>query len=146
MASSTSEAIEYFRGDESSGVTPPNLLKDCSYSEHVVHARGKRDKYSSVSLSPESIRIFGDTLWQLKCKECRSEGHILVEHQQLVASLQHTIKTEDKGERARAIQALRYAKLRKEGLVDWHFDFSGVERKVLDTWTTIKVRAFFSRR
>lgn len=146
MADGVAEEKDYFRGDEDSGITPPNLLKDCTFAEHIVRARGKRDKFTSVSLSPASIRCFGDTLWQLKCNDCITAGHTLIEHHQLLSNLQQSIKSEDKADRARAIQALRYARARKEGLIDWQLDISGVDRKTLDNWTSTQVRPFFSRR
>ena len=146
MTDGVAAEIEYFRGDASSGITPPNLLKECTFAEHIVRARGKRDKFTSVSLSPSSIRCFGDTLWQLKCKDCITAGHTLVEHPQLLSNLQEIIKSEVKADRARAIQALRYAKTRKEGLIDWQLGISSVDRKELENWTALQVRPFFSRR
>jgi hypothetical protein len=42
----TAESTQhYYRKDQSSGITAPNLAKCCSYAEHIVSARGKRDQY-----------------------------------------------------------------------------------------------------
>jgi hypothetical protein len=45
----------------------------------------------------------------------------------------------------RAIQALRYAQRRKEGLVSWSFITTGVARKDLIAWAERKVQAYFVR-
>jgi hypothetical protein len=67
----------------------------------------------------------------------------VVEHEILLAELQRVANEEEKAERQRAIQALRYARQRKEGLVKWNFDTSGVERKDLIGWAQGKVQAYF---
>jgi hypothetical protein len=41
----------YFRRDQRDGVGPPDLSKVCTYAEHIVHARGKRTQFTSVSLN-----------------------------------------------------------------------------------------------
>lgn len=135
----------WYRRDQSDGITPPNLAIDCTFAEHIVRARGKRDRYTSVSVSPDSIREFGDTLWQLEHHELETAGHVLVDHQALLDELTRTIREEDKAERSRAVQALRYARRRREGLIDWRFEITGIERKRLLTWAAERVRLFFVR-
>ena len=123
----TSKAMQpYYRRDQDSGVSAPNLGKTCSYAEHIVSARGKRDQYTSVSLDPNKIREFGNKLYRLLRKKLLEDGHSLVEHDALLASLQKVAVTEDKADRARALQALRYAKKRKEGLIRWEFNTSSM--------------------
>ena len=57
----SSPARDYFRRDQRDGVSPPDLSKDCTFAEHIVHARGKRTQFTSVSLDLSKIRDFGDT-------------------------------------------------------------------------------------
>jgi hypothetical protein len=47
------EFPDYFRRDQAVGVAAPDLLKDCSYAEHIVHARGKRTQLTGISLDPK---------------------------------------------------------------------------------------------
>jgi hypothetical protein len=145
MNADAEQEREWYRRDQADGITPPNLLRDCSFAEHIVRARGKRDRYTSVSFSPDSIREFGDTLWRLKRAELEAAGHLLIEPQALLDQLSRTIREDDKAERTRAVQALRYARRRKEGLVDWRFDIAGVERRRLFSWTAERVRCYFVR-
>ena len=56
---------DYYRGDEADGVTPPNLEDSSTYAEHIVHARGKRTRFTSLSTDPTKIRDFGTQLWRL---------------------------------------------------------------------------------
>ena len=51
----------------------------------------------------------------------------------------------EEAERLRAIQALRYATKRREGLVNWCFDTARVERKDLLTWAKARVQPYFTR-
>jgi len=51
----------YFRRDQRDGISPPDLSKVCTYAEHIVHARGKRTQFTSISLDLAKIRDFGDT-------------------------------------------------------------------------------------
>lgn len=144
--SESAPSKEYFRRDQARGISPPDLSKeDCTYADHIVRARGRRTKFTSVSTSPESIRDFGDVLYRFKQQEARDDGHVLVEHQVLLDTLQRAVREGDKADRARAIQALRYARMRFEGLVDWRFNITGVDRKDLLEWAARQVRPFFAR-
>ncbi len=58
----------------------------------------------------------------------------MVEHESLIEELRRVSRDQEKAERIRAIQALRYATRRKEGLVHWSFDTAGVPRKGLIAW------------
>jgi len=137
---------EYFRKDQDTGVTGPDLSKtDFTYAEHVVRARGKRTRYTSVSLDPERIRMFGPCTYVLQRDILDSDGHMLIEHDRLLSELRRTATNSEKAERSRALQAIRYVVKRMEGLVDWRFDTSGVERKNLITWATEHVQRYFSR-
>ncbi len=133
----------YYRRDQDSGISAPNLRKHCSYAEHIVSARGKRDQYTSVSLDPNKIREFGNRLYRLLSEKLLEDGHSLVEHHVLLASLRETADTEKKADRARALQALRYAKKRREGLICWRFDTSSVATKDIISWAFSKVRDYF---
>lgn len=135
----------YFRRDQSSGVTAPDLAKSVTIAEHIVNARGKRTQFTSVSLDATRIRIFGDTTYKLKRPEVDEAGHTVIEHTVVVADLEEVVRTQDKADRARAISALQRARSRQEGLVQWRFNHSGVERKDLMTWSESRVQAFFSR-
>lgn len=127
-------ARDYYRRDEKAGVSPPNLAKECTFAEHIVHARGKRTQYTSVSLDLSKIRDFGDADYRLERELLLNEGHSLVEHQELIAELRRVAIEEQKEDRLRAIQALRYATKRKEGLVHWCFNTAGIPRKDLIAW------------
>ena len=59
------------------------------------------------------IRDFGDAEYVLDQAKTEADGHILVKHRELVGELRRVIQEEDKAERLRAIQALRYASRRK---------------------------------
>ena len=111
----------------------------------MVHARGKRTQYTSVSLDLSKIRDFGEAEYLLDQQLTADDGHLLVDHDSLVAELRRVIREEDKAERVRAIQALRYAKRRKEGLVDWRFNTSSVARNDLITWAERHVQKYFKR-
>jgi hypothetical protein len=138
-------ARPYFRRDQRNGVSPPDLSKACTFAEHIVHARGKRTQLTSVSLDLTRIRDFGDADHRLRREETERDGHAVVEHEALLAELQRVANEEERAERQRAIQALRYARQRKEGLVKWNFDTSGVERKDLINWAFGKVQAYFAK-
>jgi hypothetical protein len=90
------------------------------------------------------IRDFGDMLYRLKRDVLVEDAHGLVEHEALLQSLQQTIQSSDKAERARAIQAVRYARRRLEGLVEWHFDVAAVPPKDLISWAAKHVDAYFT--
>ncbi len=72
-------------------------------------------------------------------------GHQLVEHEPLLDELRKVVREGEKAERLRAVQALRYATRRKEGLVEWSFDTGGVARKDLIKWAQGKVHIYFTR-
>lgn len=136
---------DYFRGDERSGITAPDLSKEVEYCDHIVKARGKRSQYTSVSKEPGKIRDFGDQLYRLKRPKVDDDGHTVVEHETLIDALQDLARGQDKGTRQKAIQALRYAKKRLEGLVQWKFNLQGVARKDLISWAQGKVQPYFEK-
>lgn len=142
---SPAKSRPYFRRDQREGISPPDLSKRCTYAEHIVHARGKRTQLTSVSLDLAKLRDFGEAAYRLKREETEDDGHGIVEHESLIAELQRVVRDEQKAERSRAIQALRYAKMRLEGLIEWRFDASGVERKDLINWARGKVQPYFTR-
>jgi hypothetical protein len=146
----TTSLRDYFRRDQSSGISPPDLSKDCTFAEHIVHARGKRTQYTSVSLDLTKIRDFGDADYKLEreklaCEPTTTESHRLVEHESLIAELRRVVREGEKEDRLRAVQAMRYATRRKEGLVSWSFDIAVVARKSLIAWAASKVQAYFTR-
>ncbi|MGA3002248.1 MAG: hypothetical protein ABSE20_11010 [Acetobacteraceae bacterium] len=134
---------DYFRRDQRGGVTAPDLSKPCSFAEHIVRARGKRTKYTSVSIDPDKIDDFGPVLYQALCPEIRGAGHAIIEHDALMQSLRDEVVNGTKMDRRRALQAQRYAIRRREGLIDWTFDTTGVQRKELITWAFTQIRNFF---
>jgi hypothetical protein len=134
---------DYYRRDQSDGVTAPDLSKDCSVASHIVRARGKRTKYTSVSLDQNKIDDFGPTLYKALCREVVLNGHTIIEHGALMRDLREAALSSDKGDRLTALQAQRYATRRREGLIDWSFDISRVDRKDLITWAFRQVQKFF---
>jgi hypothetical protein len=126
-------AREYFRRDQRAGISPPDLSKECTFAEHVVHARGKRTRFTSVSLDLTKIRDFGDANYKLDREKTCADAHSLVEHEALLAELSRVIREGEREERDRAARALAYATRRKEGLVSWSFNTSSVDRKDLIT-------------
>ncbi len=136
---------EYFRRDQRDGISPPDLSKESTYAEHIVHARGKRTRFTSVSLDLTKIRDFGDTNYRLERPNLVGDEHGLVEHEELTDELRRTIRDGEKADRLLAVQALRYATKRKEGLVSWTFDISRVARKDLLTWTRARIQVYFTR-
>jgi hypothetical protein len=110
-----------------------------------VHARGKRTRFTSVSLELTKIRDFGDTDYRLERQKLVDDQHELVEHEVLLSELRRVIREGEKAERLRAVQALRYASKRKEGLVNWSFDISRVARKDLISWAKGRVQLYFTR-
>jgi hypothetical protein len=77
--------------------------------------------------------------------ELVGDGHAVVEHQALLASLRSTAASADKADRVRALQAQRYATRRREGLIDWSFDHTAVGRKDLIVWTFSRIQKYFRR-
>ncbi len=136
---------DYFRRDQESGVSAPNPLNVCEPWEHIVKARGKRTNYTSVSLDQNSIRVFGPQLYRLLYTDITSDGHNLMEHQLLVATLTNAARTGDSRTKDLAIRALRYARRRREGLVGWGIDVSGIERKNVITHTYTLIQQYFAR-
>jgi hypothetical protein len=141
----TQKSRDYFRRDQRDGISPPDLSKECTYAEHVVHSRGKRTQFSSVSLDLTKVRDLGDASYRLLREALVSDRHTLVEHEMLLSELQTVVREGEKAERLRSIQALRYVKRRKEGLVHWSFDTSGVARKDLIGWAQKRVQIYFAR-
>ncbi len=137
---------DYYRGDQKAGITAPDLSKDVEYADHIVKARGKRTQFTSVSKEPGKIADFGETLYHLQQEKLGADDHHLVEHQQLVDALREQARSTEKAAKLKAVQAIRYAKKRAEGLVDWRFDTSGVQPKDLITWAGSKVQAYFQRK
>jgi hypothetical protein len=134
---------EYFRRDQSGGITAPDLSKECSAAAHIVRARGKRTKYTSVSLDRNKIDDFGPALYEALCPEVIRDGHTVIEHSALLDMLREASASSEKDERVKALQAQRYARRRKEGLIDWTFDISQVEKKDRITWAFTHVQKFF---
>ena len=143
--SDASTSREYYRRDQRAGISPPDLSKECTFAEHIVHARGKRTQFTSISLDLSKIKDFGDTDYKLNQAKIVVDQHALVEHEALLEELRRVIREEDKADRLRATQALRYATRRKEGLVKWSFNTSSVERKDLVSWAGIKVQVYFTK-
>lgn len=142
---SDDEPRPYFRGDQTNGITGPNLAATCSYADHICRARGKLTQFTSVSLDQNKIRDFGDVIYELLRSEVDTDGHVTIEHESLIEELQRCVKEEIRAERARSLLALRRAKQRSEGLVDWRFDTSGVNRKDLVNWATTHVQKYFQK-
>jgi hypothetical protein len=134
---------DYFRRDQRGGVTAPDLSKGCTLAEHIVRARGKRTKYTSVSLDRHKIDDLGPELYQALCREILGQGHKVIEHDGLMQSLRSAALGSDKWDRRRALLAQRYAKRRLEGLIDWIFDTTQVQRKDLITWAGTQIQGFF---
>ena len=141
----TTQLQDYFRRDQASGVTAPDLSKDCSYPEYIVRTRVKRTQFTSVSLDPKKINIFGPTLYRTLQTNIDEDGHAIVEHADLIRQLRSAAASTKKEERARALQAQRYAKRRQEGLIKWNFTLEGVDRKDLTTWALRNVQQYFGR-
>jgi hypothetical protein len=141
----SSLARDYFRRDQRDGISPPDLLKDYTFAEHIVHARGKRSQFTSVSLDLSKIRDFGDTNYKLEREKAAADGHSLVEHEALLAELRQSVREADREESDRAARALVYATRRKEGLVKWAFNTSSVARKDLIAWALERVQGYFTR-
>jgi hypothetical protein len=134
---------DYFRRDQEGGITAPDLSKGCTWAEHIVRARGKRTKFTSVSLDRDKIDDFGPVLYQALCVEIEAAGHDLIGHDRLMKDLRSTAASRDKSERRRAIQALDYARRRREGLIDWKFRLPPAEKDVTITWASKQVQKFF---
>ncbi|QGM45570.1 hypothetical protein [Methylocystis heyeri] len=135
----------YFRGDQKEAITAPDLSKQCEYADHIVNARGKKTAFTSVSLDRNKIEPFGEVDYLLLRQKAAADGHQIIEHEDLVAALQASASSEEKAARLKALQALRYARMRKEGLVRWAFDISGIARKDIVTWGFHRVQQYFQQ-
>jgi len=107
----------YFRGDQDDGISAPDLNQRATFAEHIVHARGKRTQFTSVSLDQNAIRDFGEVVYQLRRNEAERDRHQIVEHERLLADLRQAAESTDKGDRVRALQAIRYVRSRRAGRV-----------------------------
>ncbi len=143
----SNEAIhpDYFRRDQCDGISPPDPTKDFTYAEHIVHARGKRTQYTSVSTDVGKIAIFGETTYRLLTPSVLVDGHRLVSHAELLAELQRVIQIGDKADRQRAIQAKRYATRAREALVEWQLILGSVERKDAINWAKGQIQKYFAK-
>ncbi len=139
------ELPDLFRRDQKDGISAPDLADSSSYAEHVVHARGKRTRFTSVSESPDAIRDFGDQLWKALRDALKKDGHPVVEHDALVKLLRGVLAGGSPDESERAARALPRTRKRLEALIEWHFNTSAVARKDLVGWATAKVRPYFSK-
>jgi hypothetical protein len=127
--------------ETSAQALPLRTLRDnASFLITLVRARGKRTPYTSVSLERHAIERFGECDCLLLRHLLNRDKHALVDHAELIRELRLAIRERKKADRLTTIQALRYARLRKEGLIVWKFDYEGVERKELITWTYQKVQ------
>jgi hypothetical protein len=138
---------DYFRRDQADDITPPNLGDDSStYAEHIVHARGQRTRYTSLSTDPDSIKMFGPQLWRFHEDVAHADGHGVVSHEELLAVLrQECCSPADARAQDLALRALPRARMRREALVLWRFDTSRVARKLLTEWAQPHVRKYFSK-
>jgi hypothetical protein len=96
---------EYFRRDQRDGISPPDLSKDCTYAEHIVHARGKRTRFTSVSLQLARIKDFGEANYRLEQVKLNADGKLL-EHEELLNELERVVQAGEKSDRSRAARAL----------------------------------------
>lgn len=87
----------------------------------------------------------GEADYRFEREKAGGDGHELIEHETLIGELKRAARDEHHAERLRAVQAIRYASRRKEGLVEWTFDTTGVARKDLINWAKTQVRPFFTR-
>jgi hypothetical protein len=136
---------DYFRRDRKEGITAPDLTKSYSVAERIVRARGKRTNFTSVSLDLVRLHDFGEAQYQLKRAKAEADRHRIIEHEELMTMLLNTCRSSDKYDRARALQAMRYAKTRLEGLIEWRFDASAIERKGLIKWAYRQIQKYFRK-
>lgn len=134
---------DYFRRDQDSGVTAPDLSKICTYADHIVRARGKRTQFTSVSLDRDKIDDFGPALYRMLRERVGSAGHTIIEHDTLLAALRIVAASRDKEDRLRAIQARRYVRRRREGLIEWNFAIGSIDRKALIAWAFDHIQPYF---
>ena len=136
---------DYFRRDQSDEITPPNLGNESTYAEHVVHARGKRTQYTSLSTDPASIKDFGPQLWRFHEALAAAAGHRVLDPPSLVMALRRELGSKDLRARELAARALPRATQRKEALVLWAFDTTRISRKELSEWARPHMRQYFTR-
>jgi len=140
-----SDQNDLYRRDQTDGISPPNLGDRSTYAEHVVHARGKRTRYTSVSEDPARIHDFGQQLWKLRQPEVQGAGHLVVVHTALLARLQADLRGGDPDLRELAARAIPRVRRRLEALVDWRFDITRIDQKEIVNWVIAQVRPFFTR-
>jgi hypothetical protein len=136
---------DYYRRDQQSGISPPDLSKAATYAEHITRARGKRTQFTSVTLDLIRNRDFGESSYRLRRPEVDDAGHLVVQHRELLDCLRQMVRQGKRDDRSRAVVALSYARRRGEGLVDWRFHIVGVDRKDLIEWVRPRVQTFFER-
>lgn len=136
---------DLFRRDQVDTVSGPNPDDTSNYAEHVVHARGKRTRFTSVSTSKDAIRDFGDQLWKLAQPKVTDDGHVVVTHEELLQGLRALLHGDDERARELAARALPRSRQRREALVDWRLSIDGIERKDRISWAERYVRAYFTR-
>jgi hypothetical protein len=87
-------------------VSPPDLAKECTFAENIVHARGKRTRYTSVSLALSRTKDFGESSYRLERMKLTGDKHVLVQHDSRPDELRTVIRGSQKADRSRAIQDL----------------------------------------
>lgn len=138
---------KYYRRDQKAGITPPDMTCQCSYAEHIVRARGKKSRFTSMSLDPAKIKHdFGEALYELKRPAADKAGHLVIEHPALMAELHKMAKNNVKEDKLRALAAIHHARRRAEGLVDWALDVSTVPAKNRFKWTANQIRPYFTKK
>jgi hypothetical protein len=135
---------EHFRRDQEDGITPPNPVDRSSYAEHIVRARGKRTRFTSLSIDPGAIVDFGPQLWRLIEPLLHADGHGLVNHDVLLRTLRNEARSAtDPIAQDLAARAIPRAVRRREALVAWTFDISRITAKMHAEWARPHVRAYF---
>ena len=66
---------DYFRRDQRNGISPPDLTKDSTYAEHIVHARGNE---------------LGIQAFRLICRGSRILAKLIIDSNDLASWLTHT--------------------------------------------------------
>ena len=134
---------EFFRCDQADLVTGPNLANTTSYAEHIVHARGKRTQFTSLSEDATKIREFGPQLWKLLLAVAKQNNHTILGHQDLMAALRRELDSEDDAASELALRAIPRAKKRVEALIVWNFDVPAAVKKNPINWATTQIQKFF---
>lgn len=138
---------DLFRRDQADTISGPNPDDASNYAEHVVHARGKRTRFTSVSTSKDAIRDFGEQLWKLVQPKVTDDGYVVVTHSQLLQALRVLLQGDDERARELAARALPRSIRRREALVDWQYKdkVDRIERKDRISWAEKYVRDYFTR-